>query len=112
MILCSGITFYCRAFLIIFVVGINQGVGSSLPWAVIEFVFQTFWALFYFIASCVQAAYICGFGNLLGASILAYITSLAYIIHANLSFRAWKGYFPWHEITSHQSNETNVREFA
>jgi len=75
----------------------------------IEFGFNAFWGLFYFIASCVQSAYTCSNnGHLLGASIISYIVALAYITHANVSFRSWKGHYPWQG----EQQESHVESFA
>ncbi|XP_078482241.1 MARVEL domain-containing protein 1 [Ciona intestinalis] len=76
---------------IIYVGAFHASICSGLPWAIIELLFNGFWAVFYFIAACVAAAYTNGWSLLVAATVFAWFTTICYVVHAAFAFKEYRG---------------------
>ena len=81
----------CSALFFICLFAINSNQLSNWPWLIIEFVFNGSWGVIYFVAACVSAAYTYNLGQLIAATVFAFFTTIAYLLHGLLDFMEWRG---------------------
>ena len=57
----------------------------------IEFIYNGGWAILYFVAACVSAAYTYNSSQLIAATVFAFFTTIAYALHGLFEFMEWRG---------------------
>ncbi|XP_076816619.1 MARVEL domain-containing protein 1-like [Clavelina lepadiformis] len=91
---------------VIYLFGLHANACSGAPWSIIDFGHNALWSLMYFIAACVIAAYADGFDTLIASAVFAFIVTAIYLIHTFISFKEWRGGFPWQQSSSGSSVNT------
>uniref|UniRef100_H2Z5Y0 MARVEL domain-containing protein n=1 Tax=Ciona savignyi TaxID=51511 RepID=H2Z5Y0_CIOSA len=76
---------------IIYIAALQASMCSGAPWAIIELIFNGSWALMYFIAACVSAAYAGSNSLLIAGTVFAWFTTLTYVVHTALAYKEYRG---------------------
>ena len=82
---------HSRVLFVLHLFGFTITKFGSLPWPLIEVVFNGTCAVLYFVAACVSAAYTYRISQLIAATVFAFLTAIADIAHAFLSFLEYRG---------------------
>lgn len=80
---------------VMYMFAIQSTVLSGAPWDIIEFAFNAFWSLFYFIAAIVEATVAGGSSHLGASTFFCFFITAVYICHTLYAFKVWRGQFPW-----------------
>lgn len=82
---------------------VQSTILSGAPWDIIEFAFNAFWSLMYFIAAIVEASEANKFGDwpkidnshLVASTIFCFVICIVYICHTLFAYKVWRGALPW-----------------
>ena len=81
----------------IYLTGMHATACSGFPWAIFETFYNCVASAFYFIGSCVIAAFAnyTSFATYGAAAAFGFFTTIAYIVHFVFYFQKWRGVYPW-----------------
>ncbi|XP_039273851.2 CKLF-like MARVEL transmembrane domain-containing protein 8 [Styela clava] len=76
---------------VIYMFSLHSTVISGAPWDVIEFAFNVFCTLLYFIGAIVEAAFVGSYSVWVASTVFAWFLLIVYGCHTLYAYRVWKG---------------------